>query len=205
MTTAKEALEQLVSGNRRFVAGQRPADPLTSEQRAELAQGQAPFAIILGCSDSRVPVELIFDQGPGALFVIRVAGNVVTLPQLGSVEFAVHELGSRLVVVLGHSECGAIKTTLDAIRRPPEHLSPGLGSLVEAIRPGVQPLLDATNGEDSGTLVSRAVRANVFAAVAQLSRESELLTPLVTAGELWIVGAEYDLQTGEVEFFRDVE
>src|SRR5438067_9648001 len=130
MISAREALERLREGNRRFVRGVRSSDLLVSEaRRSELAAGQQPFAIVLGCSDSRVPAEIVFDQGLGDLFVIRVAGNIVAPSQVGSVEFAAARYGTRLVVVLGHSECGAILATLEELQQPTSH-SRNLRSIV---------------------------------------------------------------------------
>ncbi len=201
MSTAEEALEKLKSGNRRFVSGQRTGNLLDEKRRAVLIQGQAPFAVILGCSDSRVPVELVFDQGGGDLFVIRVAGNLVRQTQMGSVEFAVTVLGSRLVVVLGHTECGAIKTTLDVISNPVKDLTPGLNSLVDAIRPAILPIVKSLPSSDESTVMSQSIRKNVVYNVDKLKTESTLLAPLCQSGELMIVGAEYDLKSGEVDFF----
>lgn len=200
MSTAKEALEKLKSGNRRFVSGQRADALLDEKRRARLTQGQAPFAVILGCSDSRVPVEYVFDQGGGDLFVIRVAGNLAEQTQMGSVEFAVSVLGSRLVVVLGHTECGAIRTALGVMSNPTQDLSPGLSSLVDAIRPAISPIAESLSSSD-GAVIARSIRANVAYNVDRLKNESPLLAPLCESGELMIVGAEYDLESGEVDFF----
>jgi len=205
MSTAKEALEKLKSGNRRFVSGQRKDGLFDEKRRAELTRGQAPFAVILGCSDSRVPVEYVFDQGGGDLFVVRVAGNLAEKTQMGSVEFAVTVLGSRLVVVLGHTECGAIKTTLSAMSNPVEDLTPGLNSLVDAICPAISPIAGSLPSSDEGTVMSQSIRKNVTYNVDKLRIESPLLAPLCESGELMIVGAEYDLKSGEVEFFYGVD
>ncbi|MCY4148836.1 MAG: carbonic anhydrase [Gammaproteobacteria bacterium] len=201
MSSAKEALERLKSGNRRFTSGQRTDGLFDEKRRAELTQGQAPFAVVLGCSDSRVPVEYVFDQGGGDLFVIRVAGNLVEETQMGSVEFAVTVLGSRLVVVLGHTECGAIKTTLNVMSNPAQDLTPGLSSLVDAIRPAISPVAESLLFSDEGTVMSQSIRKNVAYNVDKLKTESPLLIPLCESGELLIVGAEYDLKSGEVDFF----
>src|SRR5271165_1072569 len=139
---ADQALARLREGNLRFVADARDGGTLsTRTRRIELAAGQKPFAAILGCSDSRVPVEIVFDQGLGDLFVIRVAGNIVAPSQIGSVEFAAENFGTRLVVVLGHSSCGAIEATLDQLQRPIENQSRNLRSIVDLIRPSVEGLL----------------------------------------------------------------
>ena len=168
-------------------------------RRGELVEGQNPFAVILGCSDSRVPAEIVFDQGLGDLFVIRVAGNVVASSQIGSVEFAVDAFGTRLVVVVGHSCCGAIVATIDDLRRPSDDPSPNLRSIVDRIRPAVEGCLRDGGSEDD--LVGRAVRANIRASADQLRRGSEILRAKVEAGEVLVVGAEYALESGVVEFF----
>ena len=143
MIAARQALERLQEGNRRFVAGRPGLGAAADEaRRNELVEGQAPFAAILGCSDSRVPAEIVFDQGLGDLFVIRVAGNIVAPSLVGSVEFAADKLGTRLVVVMGHSGCGAVQATLDELERPSENRSPNLRSIVERIRPSIEPLLE---------------------------------------------------------------
>jgi carbonic anhydrase len=201
MLSASEALERLREGNRRFVAGTGGSSALWNAQRQQTSDGQAPFAIVLGCSDSRVPVEHVFDQGFGDLFVIRVAGNVAAPSQIGSAEFAAEILGARLAVVLGHSRCGAVEATLDAIQRPRASFSPNLGAIVDRVRPAVEPVLEAAPGADRQALVARAVRANVRCAVEQLQRDSPMLRALARDDGLRVVGAEYLLDSGEVEFF----
>lgn len=199
---AREALERLLAGNRRFVAGEGRGRALADpRRRAELAHGQRPFAVVLGCSDSRVPAEIVFDQGLGDLFVIRIAGNIVSDSQIGSVEFAIEELGARLVVVLGHSRCGAVLATLRELASSPGPLSPGLGSIVDRIRPAVEPLLAAHPGRETKALLPAAVRANVRHSLERLRSGSELIAALAAAGELGLIGAEYSLDTGEVEVF----
>lgn len=203
MDRAIKALARLQEGNRRFVAGER--DHITSEsRRAELAAGQNPSAIILGCSDSRVPAELVFDQGLGDLFVIRVAGNIVAPSQVGSVEFAAARYGVRLVVVLGHSQCGAILATLEELGRPTEGQSPNLRSIVNRVRPSVEALLDTGIKMDHDTLVHHAVRANIRASAAHLRHGSQILEQLIQSDGLLVVGAEYSLETGVVDFFDGV-
>jgi carbonic anhydrase len=197
--TAAEALRRLREGNQRFVADKR-ARPET--RREDLVAGQEPFAIVLGCSDSRVPAELVFDQGFGDLFVIRVAGNIVAPSQVGSVEFAAERFGTRLVVVLGHTQCGAILATIEELRQPRENQSRNLRSIVDRVRPSVEGLLDA--GHDPETLVRRAVRANVRASVDHLRHGSAVLERLIQGDGLRIVGAEYSLETGAVEFFDGI-
>ncbi len=205
MISAREALERLKEGNRRFVAGVRSTDTLASPTRlAELAAGQEPFAVILGCSDSRVPVEIVFDQGLGDLFVIRVAGNVVASSQIGSVEFAAERFGTRLVVVLGHSRCGAVQATLEQLQRPTETQSRNLRSIVDRVRPSVEGLLAAGLAQDPDALMEQAIRANVRASVGHLRYGSEVLEQLAQSDGLWVVGAEYSLETGEVDFFDGV-
>ncbi|WP_323846831.1 carbonic anhydrase [Microbulbifer magnicolonia] len=203
MMSAAEALRRLQEGNRRFAAGlSGQSTEVDENRRRELLSGQAPFAIILGCSDSRVPAELVFDQGLGDLFVIRVAGNVVAPSQIGSIEFAAECFGTPLVVVLGHSNCGAIQATLDQLERPQGTRSPNLRSIVDRIRPAVEPLLESDTKTDCKKLAAKAVRANVRASANQLRHGSQILEQLVERGDLLIVGAEYSLETGEVDFFE---
>ena len=201
MISASEALARLREGNRRFVASMNEiTSPLNHAPRPTLAQPQQPFAIVLGCSDSRVPAELVFGQGFGDLFVIRVAGNIVAPSQVGSVEFAAERFNTRLVVVLGHTECGAILATVDELRNPTAQ-SRGLRSIVDRIRPAVEPLLATRIGQDRDTLIAHAVRANIRTAADHLRHGSELLERLEQNEGLAIVGAEYCLQTGVVDFF----
>jgi carbonic anhydrase len=205
MISASEALERLREGNRRFVSGHRSSDTLTSQtRRSEVATGQEPFAIVLGCSDSRVPAEIVFDQGLGDLFVIRVAGNIVASSQIGSVEFAAERFGTPLVVVLGHSQCGAILATLEQLTRPREDQSRNLRSIVDRVRPSVEPLLATELRHDPVALVRHAVRANVRASANHLRHGSEVLEQLIQKARLLVVGAEYALETGVVEFFDGV-
>jgi carbonic anhydrase len=205
MLDAFEALERLREGNRRFVSGVRSLETLTSQtRRSEFVSGQKPFAVILGCSDSRVPVELVFDQGLGDLFVIRVAGNIVAPSQIGSVEFAAEQFGTRLVVVLGHTRCSAVQSTLDELLRPSENQSRNLRSIVDRIRPAVAALLESADGREREALARRAVRANVRVSANSLRHGSPILEELVEAKQLMIVGAEYALETGQVEFFDGV-
>ncbi|HZJ55650.1 MAG TPA: carbonic anhydrase [Myxococcaceae bacterium] len=194
------ALRRLQEGNARFVKNLR-SDALTSPvRRAEVADVQRPFAVILGCSDARVPAEIVFDQGLGDLFVIRVAGNVVAPSGIGSVEFAVERFGVQLVVVLGHSRCGAIDATLEAVSRPGQAHSPGLRSIVDRVRPSIEGLLQTELARDRARLWQEAVRANIRASVSQLRRGSEILERLVLEGRLQVTGAEYALDSGEVTF-----
>lgn len=205
MISASEALARLQEGNARFAAGLMSVDSLLSQtRRTELAHGQKPFAIILGCSDSRVPAEIVFDQGLGDLFVIRVAGNVVAPSQIGSVEFSAETHKTRLVVVMGHSNCGAIEATISELKRPSESRSPNLKSIVDRIRPSIESLMETELRNDPEQLMKKAVRANVRACVDHLSHGSQVLENLIANGELAIVGAEYCLESGAVEFFEGV-
>ena len=202
MRTAQQALDALLEGNRRFVAEvQDHALQSEAGRRYRLVPRQEPFAIIIGCSDARVPAEIVFDQGLGDLFVIRVAGNIIAPSQVGSVEFAVERFGTPLVVVLGHSGCGAIEATLEQLERPSENRSPNLRSIVDRIRPSVQSLLDAGLQLDSEQLVEQAVRANIRVSANQLRHGSEILEKLIASDQLRVVGAEYSLETGSVDFF----
>jgi carbonic anhydrase len=203
MMAAVEALARLQAGNRRFAAGLRSREDGTGQARRDsLMAGQEPFAIVLGCSDSRVPAEIVFDQGLGDLFVIRVAGNVVAPSQIGSVEFAAERFGTSLVVVLGHTSCGALQATLEELERPAEGQSPNLRSIVERIRPAVESLVVATPRPAPEALLREAVRVNVRASVQALSHGSEILERLVRDGRLLVTGAEYSLESGEVEFLE---
>lgn len=205
MISAQEALERLREGNRRFVSGVRSVDTLmTQTQRNELVAGQNPFAVILGCSDSRAPVEIIFDQGLGDLFVIRVAGNIVAASQIGSVEFAAEHFGTRLVVVLGHTRCGAVQATLEELQRPTENQSRNLRSIVDRIRPAVEGLLATELRDDPEVLARQAVRANVRVSADSLRHGSEVLEQLIQKQGLVVVGGEYSLETGAVDFFDGV-
>jgi carbonic anhydrase len=191
---AADALLRLREGNARFAANVRsPGSLLSAERRAALAVAQEPFAIVLGCSDSRVPVEIVFDQGPGDLFVIRVAGNIVAPSLIGSVEFAADRFGTRLVVVLGHSSCGAIAATLEELHRPSSGQSPNLKDIVDRIRPAVQGLEDERE----------AMRANILASVHQLRHGSAIIEGLIASNGLLIVGAWYELETGLVRFLGE--
>jgi carbonic anhydrase len=205
MISAREALDRLREGNRRFVSDDRASEASADEKRRqELATSQEPFAIILGCSDSRVPAEIVFDQGLGDLFVIRVAGNIVAPSQVGSVEFAAARFGTRLVVVLGHSKCGAILATIDELRRPSHDQSRNLRAIVDRVRPSVETLVTSEIGRDEDALVRNAVRANIRASAGHLRHGSEILENLIQHDGLLVVGAEYSLETGAVDFFDGV-
>jgi len=205
MISAREALERLREGNRRFASDVRTlGTPANPARRSELAAGQEPFAIILGCSDSRVPAEIVFDQGLGDLFVIRVAGNIVASSQVGSVEFAAARFGTRLVVVLGHSQCGAVLATLEELQRPTGTQSRNLRSIVDRVRPSVEALLATELRHDPDALVRESVRANIRVSANHLRHGSELLEQLIEKDGLLVVGGEYSLKTGIVEFFDGV-
>jgi len=205
MIPARQALARLQEGNRRFVEDRRPSGTARNHaRRQEVADAQQPFAIVLGCSDSRVPAEIVFDQGLGDLFVIRVAGNIVAPSQVGSVEFAAEQYGVRLVVVLGHSSCGAILATLQELGQPSVKQRPNLRSIVDRIRPSVAPLLETQLADDHAALVERAVRANIRVSVDHLRHGSSTLEALIQRDELLVVGAEYSLETGVVDFFDGV-
>ncbi len=204
MIAATEALERLRQGNRRFVADRSVGALRDPDRRSELVEGQEPFAIILGCSDSRVPAEIVFDQGLGDLFVVRVAGNIVAPSLVGSVEFAADAFGTRLVVVLGHSMCGAVSATVQELERPTQGGSPNVNSIVERIRPSVATLFETDLRRDPKALIRHAIRANVRASADHLRHGSQLLEQLIQNDGLLVVGAEYSLETGEVEFFDGV-
>jgi carbonic anhydrase len=202
MISAFEALQRLREGNQRFVSGTRSLDSFTNQNRpGDLANGQAPIAVILGCSDSRVPVEIVFDQGLGDLFVIRVAGNIVAPSQIGSVEFAAERFGTRLVVVLGHTRCGAVAATLEELQRPTLNQSRNIGSIVARIGPAVAGLLTTELRHDPAALAREAVRANVRVAADRLRHGSSVLERLIATEGLHVVGAEYSLETGVVDVF----
>jgi carbonic anhydrase len=199
MTSARDALRRLREGNARFISNGHGTG---AAQRGGLTKSQEPLAIILGCSDARVPAEIVFDQGLGDLFVIRVAGNIVAPSLVGSVEFAAERFGTRLVVVLGHSECGAILATIDELRRPSATQSRNLRAIVDRVRPSVTGLFEA--GLPHDVLVRQAVRANIRASADHLRHGSEVLEQLIRDDGLLVVGAEYSLDTGAVEFFDGV-
>lgn len=198
--TPEAVLARLREGNARFVSGSSTAGAdWTPALRRALVGGQRPVATILGCSDSRVPAELVFDQGLGDLFVIRVAGNIVAPSQIGSVEFAAERLGVPLVVVLGHSGCGAIEAAVDAALHPSGDSPHGLFPIVSRIQAAIEPLLRA-HGGDRATLLRESVLCNVRASLSLLKAGSDVIRDLEAAGRLKIVGAEYDLATGRVAF-----
>ena len=204
--SGQEALQRLRDGNQRYSTNVRSLDSLLSYMhRAELSAGQSPIAIILGCSDSRVPAEVVFDQGLGDLFVIRVAGNILAPSQVGSVEFAASLYGVRLVVVLGHTRCGAIQATVDELEGHPPPESENLRFIVDTVRPAIEGLMATDLAKDHEALMHAAVRANVKATANHLRHGSRILEKLIAERGLLVVGAEYDLATGRVEFFDGSE
>ena len=204
MISAQQALARLREGNRRFVSDARSDAVVSDARRRKVADGQEPFAIILECSDSRVPAEIVFDQGVGDLFVIRVAGNIVASSQVGSVEFAAARYGTKLVVVLGHSQCGAIQATLEELQQPVSNQSRNLRSIVDRVRPSVEALLATDLKHEPDALVREAVRANIRVSANHLRHGSEILERLIEREGLIVAGAEYSLETGAVTFFDGV-
>ena len=202
--SAETALQKLRDGNARFAAHARGTGTLlTAARRAKLTAAQEPFAIVLGCSDSRVPVEIVFNQGPGDLFVIRVAGNIVAPSLVGSVEFAADRFGTRLVVVMGHSSCGAIAATIEELHRPTMNHSPNQRAIVDRIRPGVEALVTSKEAEGALAVEHAAMTANVLASVDQLRHGSAIIEGLIRSDGLLVVGAWYSLETGKVEFLDE--
>jgi len=200
----REALARLRTGNHRYVHNVRSVDSMISHSRREASQAQSPFAIVLGCSDSRAPAEIVFDQGLGDLFVIRVAGNIVAPSQVGSVEFAAERFGTRLVVVMGHTQCGAIDATIEAVTGEQGPTSQNLQSIVNRVRPGIEGLISTELARDPVLLRLEAMRANVRASVNHLRHGSDVIERLAQEeGRLAVVGAELDLATGQVAFFDD--
>jgi len=203
MMNADKALQTLIEGNQRYIAGTSDDAELTiTTRRQSINAGQSPFAVILGCSDSRVPVELVFNQGLGDLFVIRVAGNIAAPSQIGSVEYACQHLGTRLVVVLGHSHCGAINATVDSLLGELDELSPNIASIVDHVSPAVHPVVMHKQYTDKDELVHQAMRANVEQSVSGLQMRSPILRDMVNRNKIKIIGAEYSIETGVVDFYR---
>jgi carbonic anhydrase len=202
---ADEALKRLRDGNQRFTSNLRTQESLFNDhRREELLSGQEPYAIILGCSDSRVPAEIVFDQGLGDLFVIRVAGNIVAPSQIGSVEFAVSQFGTRLVIVLGHSQCGAVCATIDELTHGHGSSSENIRAIVERVKPSIESLMATDLKNDKAALEKEAVRANVRASANQLRHGSAIIEKLIATDGLLVVGAEYSLESGVVDFFDGV-
>jgi carbonic anhydrase len=200
---AGEALTRLRAGNQRYFQNVRSVDSMISHSRRGDMTVQSPFAIILGCSDSRAPAEIVFDQGLGDLFVIRVAGNIVAPSQVGSVEFAAERFGTRLVVVMGHTGCGAIDAAIETFSGENGPTSRNVLSIVDRVRPGIASLFSTDVAGDPVRLRREAMRANVRASVEQLRHGSDIIERLAEQGGLAVVGAELDLATGEVTFFDE--
>lgn len=203
MTSARESLQRLKSGNERFVRGETEYKVMPYADR-DLASMKtpSPFAVIVSCSDSRVPVERLFDQCIGNLFIIRIAGIVVARTQLGSIEFGVDKLGARLIVVLGHSDCAAVGATLDGLDNPSSSGSENLDFLVEQIGPNLAELIAANRDLSKKQILKLAIRANVRASMQELESRSPCLREHLQQGDLEIVGAEYSLETGTVAFLN---
>ena len=206
MTTsvpALDALARLREGNHRFVRNVRSVEAIaTQAQRIALVPGQNPFAIVLSCSDSRVPSEMVFDCGLGDLFVVRVAGNIVAPSIVGSVEFAAATFGTELVVVMGHTSCGAIAATLDVLRGGPAQPSENIRDIVDRITPAVAEIV--RDGKHDEATSHAATRANVRASANHLRHGSRILEQRIADERLVVVGAEYDLETGKVDFFDGI-
>jgi len=199
-----KALKLLIDGNKRYVSATEDGAELTiTTKRQSIEDGQNPFAVILGCSDSRVPAELVFNRGLGDLFVIRVAGNIVAPSQIGSVEFACQHFGTQLVVVLGHSHCGAINATVESLMSNPDDLSPNVASIVDRVTPAVLPIYQRQQFKDKDDLIHQAMRANVTQSLDGLQMRSRILRRMVDKGQIRIVGAEYSIETGIVDFHLD--
>lgn len=194
-----QALARLVEGNLRFRA--RRVQTSARAWSPELGAGeQRPFAVVLGCSDSRTPVEILFDQGFGDLFVVRVAGNIVAPSLVGSIEFAVSQFGSRLIVVMGHTQCGAVSATVRGLETGLGSESRNIRAITDRIAPHVAALVRP--GEERPGIIRDAIRANVLASADHLRHGSQLIEELVLAGRVAVVGAEYELETGEVRFLE---
>ena len=202
---SREALQRLRDGNLRYVQNVRSVDSMLSHSRRGDMTVQSPFAIVLGCSDSRAPAEIVFDQGLGDQFVIRVAGNIVAPSQIGSVEFAAERFGTRLVVVMGHTQCGAIEATIEAVTSEHDPASRNMMSIVNRVRPGIEGLIATDLARDPVKLRREAMRANVRASVNHLRHGSEVIERLADEDRLAVVGAELDLVTGEVTFFGGLD
>ncbi len=187
---AKNPLERLTQGNQRYVASTTVCHEDWSAKRSALLEGQKPFAVIVACSDSRVPPEIVFDQSLGDLFVVRVAGNIVDDFAIGSIEYGVNILGANLVLVLGHSNCGAVQAALKGMK---------FDNHIQEVLNAIQPAIVATKNE-SGDLLEKAIKANVKIVEEKLKSSKPLLAKLIEAGTLRISGAYYDLKSGKVEF-----
>ncbi len=200
--TPQESLDQLIAGNQRFVSGNPTAQPLTQSQRHALSRNApAPIATILTCSDARVVPETLFDQNVGTLFTIRVAGNIANPSNIGSIEFSVASFGTPLVLVIGHSKCVAVQTTLEELKKPGTHTSENILAIINEIRPAAEPYADPTLPHTEHERSEHVVRANALHAAHRLEN-TESLAQRVSRGELMIAAAEYDLESGAVELFE---
>jgi len=197
--TPEQSLARLMEGNRRFLSETEPTSARAFSSHMA-TKAQRPFAIVLGCSDSRTPVEILFDEGFGDLFVVRIAGNIVAPSVVGSIEFAASQFGSRLVVVMGHTRCGAVTATVKAIETGLGPESKNIRAITDRIAPHIEQLVRPNIGD----VVNEAVRANVRASADHLRHGSQILEELVLSGHLAVVGAEYDLESGAVDFFDGV-
>ena len=198
---ADKALKQLKDGNLRYIEAEINGEKIDrTVVQHEVLLTQKPSAIILGCSDSRVPAEAVFDQGVGDLFIVRIAGNIVAPSQIGSIEFACQQFGTQLIVVLGHTGCGAISATIGSLLGDPGEISPNLAAIVDRISPAVQPIISTVDGDDREDILNKAIRANINYSAQQLESGSEILRDLVKQKKLTIVGAEYSIESGRVEF-----
>jgi carbonic anhydrase len=191
-----EALQKLMDGNKRFVSGTLSQKDLGDAKRKELAKGQKPFATVLTCSDSRVPPELLFDQGLGDVFVVRVAGNVVDPIALGSIEYAAEHLGSPLLLILGHSHCGAVKATLEAKGKPEGNI----GAIIKKIIPAADAAKKKGGTQDE--ILETAIKQNIKNVYADIMKNSKIVPHLVEEGKLMIAAGEYDITTGKVEMIE---
>ena len=201
--SARDAFIRLKAGNARYSGNLRSVESMLGHSGKDMT-GQSPFAIILGCSDSRAPAETVFDQGLGDLFVIRVAGNIVAPSQVGSVEFGAQRFGTRLVVVMGHTQCGAIDAAIESVTSEQGPASRNVSSIVDRIRPSIEGLVHTELAKDPARLRREAMRANVRASVDHLRHGSTIIEGLALQEGLVVVGAELDLTRGEVTFFGDV-
>lgn len=199
---ADDALQKLIDGNLRYTHAKSDAtDRISSAKHHKVILEQEPFAVILGCSDSRVPAELVFDQGIGDLFVVRVAGNIATPSQIGSIEFACQHFNTQLVVVLGHTRCGAVSATLDSLNNDAEGISENLAAIVDSVKTTAVRVVAENSSASKEELLSKATEANIEQSVRQLEQSSDILRSLIGSEQLKIVGAEYSIETGQVNFY----
>lgn len=205
--SSSEALTRLIEGNQRFVNNTVSVNSITHEQRRlQNINGQSPYAIILSCSDSRVPSEIVFDQGLGDLFIIRVAGNVVAPSIIGSIEFAASTFGTQLVVVMGHTNCGAVSAALDIEQNRKGVPSENIRDIINRILPSIKPIVrnSKINPQLSKEIILKeCIQANTMASINEIRYGSKIIESLIENKKLAIVGAEYSLETGKVTFFED--